>query len=71
MTHQKGRFTTYHELDGGMVYMGNHDTCKIVGIGSISLKFKDGSIKLIRNWRHVPMLKRNLLSLGMFDAIDF
>ena len=49
--------------------MGNHDGCKIVGIGSISLKFIDGSIKFIRNVRHVPMLKRNHLFIGMFDAI--
>ncbi|XP_038880520.1 uncharacterized mitochondrial protein AtMg00300-like [Benincasa hispida] len=41
-----------------------------VGVGSVSLKLQDGSVKLIRNERNVPTLKRNILLLGMFDSID-
>ncbi|KAA0065687.1 retrovirus-related Pol polyprotein from transposon TNT 1-94 [Cucumis melo var. makuwa] len=53
----------------GLVYMGNDNACKIVGIGSVTLKFKDGTATFLRNMRHVPSLKRNLIFLGMLDSI--
>ena len=68
MTSLKGWFTTYKVWDGGLVYMGNNNACKIVGIGSVTLKFKDGTTTLLMNVRHVPSLKRNLISLGMLDS---
>lgn len=71
MTPIKGWFCTYREWDGGIVYMGNNHSCRVIGIGSVSLKLKDGLIKLLRNVRHVPNLKRNLISLGMIDSIDY
>ncbi|KAA0063883.1 Retrovirus-related Pol polyprotein from transposon TNT 1-94 [Cucumis melo var. makuwa] len=40
-----------------------------IGIGSVTLKFKDGIATLLRNVRYVPSLKRNLISLGMLDFI--
>lgn len=49
--------------------MGNDHTCKIVDIQSVSLKFQDGSVALLRNIRHVPTLRRNLICLGMLDSI--
>lgn len=69
MTLSKDWFSSYKEWDGGIVYMGNNHTCRVIGIGSVSLKMKDGSVKLLRNVRHVPNLKRNLISLGMLDSI--
>lgn len=51
------------------MYMENNHTSKIVGIGSVSLIMKDGSIKLLRNVRYVPKLKINLISLDMLDFI--
>lgn len=47
----------------------NNDACKIIGLRSVYLKMKDGSTKLLRNVRHVPNLKRNLISLAMLDSI--
>lgn len=49
--------------------MGNNNVCKVVGIGKVSLKLMDGSNKILHNVRHVPSLKRNLISHGMLDAI--
>ena len=49
--------------------MENDNACNIVGIGSITLKFRDGTATLLRNVRHVPFLKRNLISFGMLDSI--
>lgn len=49
--------------------MGNNEACEIIGIGSISLKLKDRTVRLLRNVSHVPHLKRNLISLGMLDSL--
>ena len=49
--------------------MGNDNSCKIIGIGFVSLRFKDDVVTLLRNVRHVPTLKRNLISLGMLNSI--
>ncbi|KAH9770122.1 Integrase catalytic domain-containing protein [Citrus sinensis] len=57
------------DLDGGRVMMGNNTVCKVIGIGKIHLKLHDGSIKEIRQVRHIPELKRNLISLGMMDQM--
>ena len=34
----KGWFSNFQELDGGVVFMSNDNTCKTMGIGTIQLK---------------------------------
>lgn len=51
--------------------MGNNEACKIKGIGSVSLKLIDRTVKLLRNVRNIPLLKRNLTFLGMLDSIGY
>ncbi|KAH9779095.1 hypothetical protein KPL71_007588 [Citrus sinensis] len=65
----KTYFTEYQEIDGGRVIMGNNSICRIIGIGNVSLRLHDGSTRVINQVRHVPDLKRNLISLGMLDQI--
>lgn len=48
--------------------MGNDVTCNIVGIGSIQLKMFDGTKKILIDVRHVPELRKNLISLGVLDT---
>lgn len=36
MTLEKGWFSTYRKWEGGIVYMGNNNTCRVIGIGSVS-----------------------------------
>ncbi|KAH9650990.1 hypothetical protein KPL70_026576 [Citrus sinensis] len=60
-------FTNYETCDGGIVVMGNDSSCRVVGRGSIRLRVFDGMIRKLRDVRHVPDLKRNLISLGMLD----
>ena len=43
MCFRKEWFFNFTELDGGVVYLADNQPCKIVGIGSISLKNHDGS----------------------------
>lgn len=61
-------FSSFQELDGGCVLMGNDNACKTKGIGSIRLKLHDGSIRVLTDVRYIPDLKKNLISLGTFDA---
>ena len=58
----------FQELDGGVVYMGNDNPCKIVGIGSIKLRNHDRSTRILRDVRYVPKLKKNLISLGDLES---
>lgn len=47
--------------------MENHNACKIVGIGYIKIEMFDGITKTLEQVRHVPKLKKNLISLGLLD----
>src|SRR5688572_9481091 len=48
--------------------MGNNASCKVVGIGSIRVKMFDGIERTLSNVRHVPDMKKNLISLGALDG---
>ena len=48
--------------------MGNNITCTVVGIGTMRIKMYDGVVRTLSDVRHVPDLKTNLLSLGVFDS---
>ena len=61
-------FFEFQKLDEGVVYMGNDNTCKIAGIGSIKLRSHDGSTRILRDVRYVPKLKKNLISLGSLES---
>eukprot|EP00253_Pinus_taeda_P034717 PITA_34717 len=64
----KDWFKTYRSIDDGVVYMGNDVTSNIVGIGSIQLQMFDGTTKILTDVRHVPDLRKNLISLGALDS---
>ena len=59
-------FNTYREISGEFVFMGNNNETLLE---LDQMKLKDGTVKLLRNVRHVPRLKRNLISLGMLDSL--
>ena len=69
MTPFRAWFNNNRKINGESVFMGNNNACNIVGIGSATMKLNDGTVKLLRNVRHVPHLKRNLISLGMLDSL--
>ncbi|XP_071932870.1 uncharacterized protein [Coffea arabica] len=62
-------FSTYEPTEGGVVLMGNNAVCKVVGKGTIQIKMYDGIVRTLTNVRHVPDLKKNLISLGTFESI--
>ena len=67
MTPNKELFATYEKVDEGNVTMGNNATSKIVGVRSIQIKMFDGMVRTLSDVRHVPGLKKNLISLSTLD----
>ena len=47
--------------------VGNDDKCKNIGKGTIQIKMHDGVIRTLFKVRHVPDLKKNLISLGTWE----
>ena len=47
--------------------MGKSATCKVVGSGSIQMKMFDGMVRTFVHVRHVPGLKKILISLATLD----
>ena len=64
-------FVEYKELSTGRVLMGNNKACNILGIGTVKLKLEDGTVKLLTEVRHVPELKRPLISLGTLEDAGY
>lgn len=64
-------FLNFQELGGEVVYMGNGNSCNILGIGSIHLKNQDGSTKVLTYVRYVSDVKKNLIPLGLLESKGF
>ena len=62
-------FTTYNRFNRGEVLMGNNSLYKVVGLETIRFKMFDEMIRQLREVRHVPDLKRNLISVGTLDQV--
>ncbi|KAE8713996.1 hypothetical protein F3Y22_tig00110202pilonHSYRG00134 [Hibiscus syriacus] len=71
LTTMRGRSTERGQSSshkhGGSVYSCNDHALEIVGVGTIKLKMYDGTIKVVRDVRHLKGLKKNLLSYGLLD----
>ena len=60
-------FSSYTKGEYGHVRMGNEGLSKIIGIGDICLETSLGCKLLLKNVRHVPDIRLNLISTGMLD----
>ena len=54
-------------MSKGVVLMGNNASCKIAGIGMVKIKMFDEFLRTLSDVRHIPNLKRNLISLSTLD----
>ncbi|EXB94048.1 Adenylyl-sulfate kinase [Morus notabilis] len=66
-----GDFFTYSTGDFGNVKMENIGASKIVGIGDICLETNLGSKLVLKDVRHVPDIRLNLISTGRLDDEGF
>ena len=64
-------FTTYKAGDFGKVKMGNDSYCNISGIGDVLFETDLGNKLLLKDVRHVPGLRLNLMSTGVLDLQGF
>eukprot|EP00253_Pinus_taeda_P018548 PITA_18548 len=60
-------FYEYEKYDGGDVFLGNDSKARIVGHGKVKLKLQCGRVRTLPSVLHIPVLSRNLISVGMLD----
>ena len=70
-TPNRSWFVTYTKIDEGTVTLGDDHPCKGVGIGSIRMRMFDGIVQTLTNVKHVPKLKKNLMSLDYLERSGF
>ena len=68
MTHNRDWFSTYEPMHKGAILMGNNVSCKVASIGTVRIKMFDRVVRTLGDVRHVPDLKRNLISLSTLDT---
>ena len=68
MSPNRDLFTTYEPVNGDLVLMGNDAQCKVFGYGTIKIKTHDEVVRTLTGVKHVPDLKRNLISLGILKS---
>nr|GEU60888.1 zinc finger, CCHC-type [Tanacetum cinerariifolium] len=51
--------------------LGDNRECKIRGIGKVRIQLRDGSSFVLHNFRYIPTLKRNLISLRTLEKEGF
>ena len=62
MTPNWDYLAAYKPTHKGAVLMGNNAYCKVAGIGTILIKKFNGVVRTLGDLKHVPDLKRNLIS---------
>ncbi|KAG8478906.1 hypothetical protein CXB51_028758 [Gossypium anomalum] len=68
MSPNRDCFTIYETVSECVVLIGNNASCNIVSIGMIKVKMFDRVVKTLSGMRHVPELKRNLISLSTLNS---
>ena len=71
ITSHSNFFTIYRICDFGKVRMGNGDVSKIVGIGDICLETSIRNKLVLKDVRHVPNIRLNLISTCRLDDEGF
>ena len=66
-TSNKEILKNYVAKDLGHVYLGDDDTCNVEGIGDVCIDMM-GSKWCLKDVRHVPRLKRSLISVGQLGG---
>ena len=63
-------FHDYVPGDFGHVLLGDDEPCKIVGMGKVQIKLNNENEQLLKDVRHIPAMKRNMISTGQLgDSI--
>jgi hypothetical protein len=68
VTPHRNWFDTYRSINCGSVRMGNDAACTIIGMRTIKIKMSDGVVRTLEEVRHIPDMRKNLISLGTLDS---
>ena len=49
------------------MYLANGSTLDVVGLGDVRISLPNGFVWLLEKVRHIPDLRRNLISVGQLD----
>ena len=71
VTSRRDFFATYTPGKYGSLRMGNNDVSEVVGTGDICLKVGNGSTLRLKDVRHAPDIRMNLISIGRLDEDGF
>ncbi|CAI7741259.1 unnamed protein product [Closterium sp. NIES-54] len=73
MVPRRDLFTTYHSLppNSRNVIVGSGDTLQAIGIGTITVKGKEGEVLNLKGVLHVPGLAANLLSFSQLARQEY
>jgi hypothetical protein len=58
----------YVQGDFGQVHLGDDAPCKIVEMGKVKIKQRNGNQWLLKEVRHIPDLRKNLISTGQLAS---
>ncbi|KAK4415231.1 Retrovirus-related Pol polyprotein from transposon TNT 1-94 [Sesamum alatum] len=64
-------FSSYQDGDFGTVKMGNQISTKIVGMGNVILVTNTGCELVLKDVRHVPDIRLNLISAGKLNDAGY
>ena len=64
---QKDFFTSYTSGDFGSVRMGNDGSAKAIGMRDVRLETSNGTVLILKNVKHIPDIRMNLISTGKLD----
>lgn len=51
--------------------MCTNSSSKAIEIGTVKVKIFDGVVKTLSNGKHVPKLRKSLISLGALDILGY
>ena len=66
-TSKRDLFSSYTPGDFGCVKMGNDGLAKAVGLGDVCLETSNGSMLVLKNVKHIPDIRVNIVSVGKLD----
>ena len=62
-------FSNFEKLEGCSIVMGDDRPYHMEGIGTILVNMFDGMVRKLKDVMYVLQLKRNLISLGVLEAL--
>jgi hypothetical protein len=67
-TPHRKHFLDYVQSDFGQIHLGDDAPCKIVGMGRVKIKQRNGNQWLLKEVRHVPDIRKILISTGQLGS---